>query len=436
MEITRRHLLALAGLGGVGLLAGCAGTLPEADVAASGFGEGATGRVQLWTRSATQTGIQTIVDRFHRAQSRIRVDVTPVLDGQYVTKLATAIRGGSPPDLVDIDDINSTLFAYRDVFTDVTPLVKDLPYLDSLSPGHLGLATIRDRVYGVPFLADVSVLWCNTELFERAGVDLDEAATDLPGLLEASEKISRLGDDTYGWSFPGNAAGALGFTVQPNIWADGSRLTKGTIGSQTGDIDGNAALQGTLEFFKALWDRKAAPPAAFSDDASRWGSDYFTGKIGVFPSSYGTTVLRGPKSILEKTRAILIPGPSGGRSFFDGGDNLCIPRGAQNPSAAWEFTRYALELAQQQGLPEGGYSPVRADANTAAFAKRYPFATPPLERLDAGYAPKTLPYNLLYNQVDGPFLRMFRRAVFTGDIAGAMDAAQADYDRILEQAQT
>src|ERR671920_2156594 len=125
----------------------------------------------LTALSAALSGVQVAVDRFHKSQSRIHVELTPVLDGQYVTKLATAIRGRDVPDLVDIDDINSMLFIYRDAFTDLTPLIEQLPFRDAISPGHLRLATRDDRTYGVPYLADTSVLFYNLDLFDRAGVD-------------------------------------------------------------------------------------------------------------------------------------------------------------------------------------------------------------------------------------------------------------------------
>jgi len=62
-------------------------------------------------------------------------------------------------------------------------------------------------------------------------------------------------------------------------------------------------------------------------------------------------------------------------------------------------------------------------------------ATLPLERIQEGYAPTTLSYNLLYNQPDGPWLQMFRRAVFDGELEAAMKEAQQNYDRILGQGQ-
>src|SRR5919202_5293042 len=165
MTLRRRDVLKVAGLGALGaLLPGCGTALPEPDVSAAGFGEGASGTVRLWCRAATQAGVQVVVDRFHKSQQRIHVEVTPVLDSQYVTKLATAIRGRVVPDIVDIDDINSMLFLYRDALTDLTPLIQALPFRDAISPGHLGLAARNNRYYAVPYLADNSAMFYNEQL--------------------------------------------------------------------------------------------------------------------------------------------------------------------------------------------------------------------------------------------------------------------------------
>jgi multiple sugar transport system substrate-binding protein len=131
----------------------------------------------------------------------------------------------------------------------------------------------------------------------------------------------------------------------------------------------------------------------------------------------------------------LLCGPTGGTAFFDGGDNLCIPRGATNASGAWQFAKFALDLPQQQLLPEGGYTPVRSDVATPEFRQKYPLNLPPLENLDKGYAPVTLAYNLLFNQADSPWIGLFRKAVFDGDLDGALDDGQKAFDRILRQAQ-
>jgi multiple sugar transport system substrate-binding protein len=391
--------------------------------------------VKVWCRAATQTGLTALVEKFNASQDRLTVELTPVLDAQYVTKLATAIRGRSVPDLVDIDDINSMLFIYRDAFTDLTDAVQAMDFRDKLSPGHLRLATKSDRVYGVPYLADNSMFWFNTDLCGKAGVDPDEAVKSFDALLDAAKRLRKLGDDIYAWSFPANSPGALGFVVQPMIWAADTDLIKGEIGQQSGNIVGNDVVQQMLELHRQLWVDGLVPRANFSDDASRWGSDFRAGKVGIFPSNYSVVVSASDEKFHSQVTPRLLSGPEGGAVFFDGGDNMCIPRGAENASGAWEFVRFALDLPQQIDLPAGGYMPVRSDAATAEFAKKFPLATLPLERIDEGYAPTTLSYNLLYNQPDGPWLQMFRRAVFDGELEAAMREAQNSYDRILAQGQ-
>lgn len=435
MTYRRRDFLALTGLVALSAaLPSCATTLPEPDVEAAGFGKEASGTVRLWCRSATQAGVQVAVDAFHASQDRVRVQVTPVLDGQYVTKLATAIRARTVPDLVDIDDINSMLFIYRDAFTDLTPLIDDLAYRDVLSPGHLRLGTRAGRQYALPFLADNSVLWYNTELLDSAGVDPGSLG-DFDGLLEAARAVRDLGPDTYGWSIAGNSPGILGFVVQPHLWAADAYNISGEVGSQRGDIEGNEPLRRLLELYRTMWDEDLMPQASFSDAGTTWGADFRAGSIGLFPSNYSAAVLSGDDASRERTGTRLLCGPDGGTAFFDGGDNFCIPRGAQNASGAWAFAKFALDLPQQANLPSGGYTPVRADAATTDFRTEFPLAVAPLEQIDRGYAPVTLAYNLLFNQPDSPWIGLFRRAVFDGDVDGAMAEGQRAFDRILEQAQ-
>jgi len=436
MALTRRDVLKVAGIGALGaLLPACGSQLPEPNVAAAGFGEGASGTVRLWCRAATQAGVQVVVDRFHKAQQRIQVQVTPVLDSQFVTKLATAIRGRVVPDIVDIDDINSMLFLYRDALTDLTPLIEALPYRNELSPGHLGLAARNNRYYAVPFLADNSALFYNRDLLERAGVDPATSLSSFEGYLEVARRVRKLGSDIYGWSIAGNSPGILGFVVQPHIWATGSRTIVGAVGSQRANVVDNPEMRQTLEFYRTMWKEGLIARAAFADTGAAWGSDFRAGQVGLFPSNYSLSVLLADEKARARTGVELLSGPTSGRAFFDGGDNFCIPRGAQNASAAWEFAKFALDLAQQALLPTGGYTPVRSDVATPEFRKSFPQAVAPLDQIERGYAPPTLAYNLLFNQPDSPFIAMFRRAVFDGDVDGALEAGQLGFQQILDQAQ-
>lgn len=267
--LSRRALLqgGLAlGLGGAGItaLAGCAGTLPPTDTAAEGFGEVATGTVTVWCRSATQAAIQATAASFNELHEDLEVVVLPIPDAQYVTKLATSIRGGSVPDLVDFDLINCPLFYVREAFADITELVEALPYRDALSAGHVGLVTHEERIYGVPFIGDYSTLFANTELLGAAGFELSEVAGSLESLMSTCQTIKSSLPDVFPWTFPGNASGAMGFTIQPMIWAADTDLITGELGSQSGNIVGNDVVEAVLEFHRQLWVDELVPRARSS----------------------------------------------------------------------------------------------------------------------------------------------------------------------------
>ncbi len=118
----------------------------------------------------------------------------------------------------------------------ITKYVNALPYKSALSPGHLKLATIGSNYYGVPYLADLSVLWYNKALFRRAGLDPNSPPTSYAQILSDAEKISALGHGIYGFSFAGNCQGCLGFTMLPSMWAAGQHLINGPLGTQTANV--------------------------------------------------------------------------------------------------------------------------------------------------------------------------------------------------------
>ncbi|NGN64177.1 sugar ABC transporter substrate-binding protein [Streptomyces sp. A7024] len=437
MELTRSRFLALLGGGAAGLagaaLAGCAKAPPPLDTAAADFRERAHGTVDVWCRGGLVGTSEPTVAAFHAAQDRVRIRLTPVPDGMFVTKLATAIRGGRMPDLVDIDVINSAAFVHRGAFADLTPLLEELPYRDRLSPGHLALAKRDGRYYGVPSIADNSALWCNQALLDRAKVSVDDATGSFEGYLEAARAVRGLGKDFYGWYLPGNGSGGLAFTVQPHIWAGGEDLVTGGIGSQRAHIAGNEPLRRTLKFLHTLWRERLMPRDCFSDDGARWTAAFYAGKVAMLPSGYNITFPKAPKALRDDLAVRLLSGPDGGHAFFAGGNNFGIPNGARNPEGAWDFVRFCLTVRRQGTLPAAGMAPVRSDAATPAFRKKYPLAVAPLTAIDSGRAPLALAYNRIFNQNDGPWLAMLRRATFGGEVEQAMREAQQRFDEVLRQ---
>ncbi len=222
--------------------------------------------------------------------------------------------------------------------------------------------------------------------------------------------------------------------MQPHIWAAKAPNIVGEVGEQRGSIADNDAVRRTFELYRTMWDEKLMPQGNFSGDGSRWGADFRDGTVGLFPANFSVAALNASPEMRAKTGVVLLPGPTAAARPSRAG-TTSASRGGRQRVGGWQFARFALDLPQQENLPAGGYIPVRSDAATAQYREKFPLAVAPLDGIAGAYAPTTLAYNLLFNQQDSPWIAAFRRAVFDGDLDGALAQGQKDFDRILEQAQ-
>lgn len=386
--------------------------------------------LSMWARSSTEAYSTAMVKAFNDTHAdKITLNLIP--NEQFVAKVGTAIAGGAPPDLMSIDLIYVPVFARGEQLTDMTAQAKALPFFDNLSKSHLRLSTYEGKLYGVPYSAEASFLMFNKALFRRAGLDPDAPPRSWAEVRSAAEKITALGDGAYGYYFPGNTAGNNVFTFLPLIWAAGGDIlsedgTKATLTSP--------AVAGALEHFRAMWAAKAIPPSARNDGAENTISTPASGKVGMWAGgAYTVTGLRRLAPNME-VGATLIPGETPGQwSSFAGGDAIAIPRGSKQPRVAWEFIQWTFSPEVQVGiLARNNALPVRTDLAKNEFSEKSPLYLVATEAMAKGRTPYSFVYNDLLNSPQGPFLRMLQRAVFGGDVPGAVAEAQKRFQQIID----
>lgn len=398
----------------------------------------AKGTVHFWVRSCTQTVAQAMVKQFNAAHPHLKVEITPIQcgTGQAITKLATAIRAGSPPDLDGINVDNIPVFTHNGSLRDLTADINALPYKHSLSSGQIAVGENNGANYSVPYIADLSVLWYNKELFRRAGLNPNKPPTTFAEILLDARKIRALGNGIYGFSFAGNCAGCTSFALYPMMYAGGTALWKGPIGNQQATVTGNEPLQKLLQLLRTTWVEHLDPPSNRTDTGATFGADFVNGKVGIEPNGYGGIVnmlskVKGPHSQFADA---VLPGPTGGYSTYIGGDNFIIPKGANNPAGAWEFIKFVLQKQNQVQYPDLGFTPVRSDVLTSSFRARYPLDAVAVSALKNGQSDKSLASGSIDNTANSPWLEMIQQAAFNGDITGAMKKAQTSIDTILKKA--
>lgn len=433
-DFSRRSVLTLgaAAVAATFGLSGCSAVLPETNVAAANFGKNPSGSIRFWCRATAFKPAQLIVEKYHRAQQAVRIELTVLPEGQMTTKLATAIRGGSVPDVVAPDSVTTPVFSTRDALTDLTPLISELPYAEYLNKPLLDVASFNGKIYGLPALSNVSQLFWNKELYETAGLDPEKGPSNYAEYLEHAAAVQSI-NGVSGVTFTGNSAGILGYVIQPHFWADQSPFYKGPLGHQQAAVLGNEPLRRTLELYRSFYTEGFAQPGAEADSGAAWGQDFLKGTVGLFPGSYDLVVGGATPEFLDKLGVSAFPGPDGNVSQFSGGAVLSIPRGAANPGAAWDFIRFVGELEQQSELAALGWYPVRSDILKTGFAEKFPLMVPGMERMNEGFAAPTTLYTQLTNTVQSPWLAMFREAVFSQNaLDDVLQRAHEETARVLK----
>jgi multiple sugar transport system substrate-binding protein len=398
------------------------------------FGVNAKGTVDFWQRAATSGVGVALVKKFNATHPGLKVVLSQTSPNQDTSKLATSIRAHSVPDVVGLNDIDVPQFARVGAFMDLTKYVNALSYKKFLSPGHLALAKYQGKYFGVPYLGDLSVLWYNKKLFTQAGLDPNKPPTSFAEMLADATKINALGNGISGFSFAGDCQGCLGFVMEPHLFAVKNQLIRGPIGHQTIAIANNAPLKQMLQMYSTIWAQKLAPANDQTDSGPTWGADFETGKIGLLPGPYGFYPAIKKAGIIADVGVAALPGPTGGYSTFDGGDDFVIPSGAKNASGAWEFIQWMLQTPQQQQYPDLGYTPVRTDVLTPAYKAKNPYNAVALQALARGSAPVTTIYDAAFNEPNSPWFQMFSQAVYKGDVDGALGTGQSGFERVLQQA--
>ncbi len=386
--------------------------------------------ISMWARASTEAYSTAMVKAFNDTHpDKIRLNLIP--NEQFVAKVGTAIAGGAAPDLMSIDLIYLPTFARGEQLMDITAQAHALPFYDSLSKSHLRLSTYEDKLYAVPYSAEASFLMYDKALFRRAGLDPDAPPKSWAEIQADAEKITALGDGVHGFYFPGNTAGTNAFTFLPLIWAAGGDILSedGSTATLT-----SPAVAGALGFYRALWAAKVIPPSARNDGAENTIATPASGKVGMWlGGAYAITGVRRLAPNMEMG-ATFLPGEKPGQwASFAGGDSIAIPRGGKQPGIAWEFIKWTFSPEVQVGiLAHNNALPVRTDLAKNEYSEKNPLYLVAAEAMAKGRTPYSFVYNDLLNSPQGPFLRMLQRAVFDGDVPGAVAEAQKRFQQIID----
>jgi multiple sugar transport system substrate-binding protein len=374
-----------------------------------------SGELSMWERSGGNKGmVDALVEAWNTKNPTCKINLTYIPHTEMVGKIAQGIASGEVPDLMGMDLIYAPQFEKAQQLVDITDRIKDWPELKTASKGHMTVATYETKLYGVPLYADVSALFYNKDLFERAGLDPNKPPTSLAELREYAGKITALGGGIKGYYLPGNCAGCNIFTVGPLMWASGAKIEAVDAGDEPLTGDG---VKQVLEFAREMVKSKNVPDGARTENGETFHLQFGSGKLGMMGTGNFNITLAREQNPNMKFGIGLLPGMTPGSSAsFIGGDLVVIPKGSKRVDDSVNFMKFLLsDEVQVEVYAKMLNLTTRSDMVNNKYFQAEPLVQDVAKALEVGRTPYTLTFFEQINSPQGPWLQMLQKAYYTDE---------------------
>jgi multiple sugar transport system substrate-binding protein len=278
---------------------------------------------------------RALAESFEAAQDDVAIELVEVADRQaLITRVATSIAAGDPPDLFLINYRVFGQFAGRGV---LEPMQRRLDASDVLDEDDMyGLALDAFRYPGddltcLPQNVSSLVVYYNRDLFDEAGVPVPADGWTWDEMTSAARQLT--GDGQYGLGVEASI-----ILLAPFVWSNGGEIVDDPQRPTRLTLDTPAALE-ALDRFLALRTDGLIPTveeSAAEDDEARFAN----GRLAMVMSSRRVTPQFRTITGFEWDVAPLpvLAEPAG----MLHSDAYCTPADSPNHDAAFSFVEFAL----------------------------------------------------------------------------------------------
>lgn len=415
----------LAGCGSSGAATGTTAAGSESSTTAkAGSGEKTT--IEFWTIDLKATFgdfFNNMIDEYEKENEGVTVNWTDIPYADIQQKLVTAAAGGTAPDVVNLNTQMALTLAGQNALVDLNKAATEEQksiYIKDLWDS----AKIGDSVYAFPWYASPDIMFYNTDLFDKAGIEtpktFDEALEDAKTFYEATDGAYLFQpDEFFNLLFEENI---------PVLNDDGTAAAFNT--STTADL---------LAKYKQYTDAGYIPKTNWGD----WSEAlklFESGKLGIVSSS-GSSLSRIKDEAPDIYDVTAVSTPLTGATGLSRNPlmNLVVPSASKNQEAAIKFAAYVTNDDNQLAFcKEVSIFP------STIKASQDPYFTSDTESLEgqasamsAKASQTSKDFSLgVANQsnIEDAINKAYEASIINGDdIQGALDTAESDVNGLLKK---
>jgi multiple sugar transport system substrate-binding protein len=318
--------------------------------------------------------LQAIVDAFNAEhEGAIHVTMQYVNSDNALQKATVALQGGEQPDISYQYGTNMPQLAQSPKLVDLTDRVNAADFgWDDFFEGERAVATVNDRVYGIPALVDNLAVVYNKDLFAQAGVPeptpdwtWDDARAAAAAVTDSDKKI-------FGMVFPADGSETTVWEYEAMLWAAGGDILSSDNTTAAFNGEGGVRALTTLQ----QMEQDGSLYLDFHPDSGKYGQLFNSGNIGMVIT--GPWDLSGFPDANYGVQVMPAFDAGGNHETIAGPDNWVIfDNGPERVDAAWEFLTFLAspDIILQDSLATS-HLPTRASVQDlpgfADFDQLYP----------------------------------------------------------------
>lgn len=321
-------------------------------------------RVVWWTPSWSETRARELARAFEAAEpgAPVTVEVT-VADG-LPTRIQTALRSNTPPDLIEAQHGWVVPYAQAGLLQPMDDVIGEEARGDYLK-ASLDYGTWDGHVWGAPYRIEAHAVLYNKRMFREAGLDPDHPPDTWSAMLAAARALTRKspsGRTQYGWAITGGGeVGNTIFRVLPLIWMNGGAIVSDDL---TRAVVNEPAAVEAVTFYTDLFTRHhVSPPSTLQDDGLADRRLFIAEAIAMYQTGqFDLGVIRQENPGLE-IGAMKLPKPEGrSPAVALGGWSFIVPKAAPHASRAKALVKF-LSAPERMGTFTDTF-PARTSAMT------------------------------------------------------------------------
>ncbi len=352
----------------------------------------------------------------------VKMEIT-VSDG-LPTRIQTALRSGSPPDVIEAQHGWVVPYAQSGLLTPLDDVLTALGK-DDFVPASLSYDTWDGHIWGIPYRIETHAVFYNKGMYKAAGLDPNKPPETWDELVDVATKLTH--DDQYGFAITGG--GEFGNTIfrsLPFIWMNGGAIISD---------DGKEVLVNSPEtveavtFYTDFLKKGLSPPSTLQNDGTANRRLFIAETVASYQSGqFDVNSIRQENPDID-IGVMMIPHPKGKETAaILGGWSFIIPKDAPNVADAKKFIEF-MGQADNMGFFTDTFPARKSAMDMERFQD--PILTVFKQMLPYG---RTLPQNKNWIPITQAYFNGVQ-SILLGEATPqeAMDAAAEEIQSLLDQ---